>query len=124
MNKTCLWIIHPSSLIPHPSLPEVLESSLNLLNRLRHPVEPVIVPGVDCHTSGGADAQRIGRRQLGGDPDLEALGEPDPVLRLPDGGPGAGRRAPSPIPTPANGLHNARNNPSGSGIESAAAALP
>jgi len=48
-----------SSLILHPSSAGDVRERTQSLNRLSDPVEPVIVPGVDCHTRGGTDAQRI-----------------------------------------------------------------
>ena len=63
----------------------VLESGLDLLPGLGHAVEPVLLSGIHSHAGCGTNSQGIVSRQLGGDPDLEALGEPDPILRLGDG---------------------------------------
>src|SRR5579883_954515 len=102
---------------------EVIEFGDDLLPEVGHVVEPVVLVRVDSDAGRGADPERIFRRQLGGNPYLEALGEPNPVLRLGDRGQIArGSRLPL-IHSPTDCLHHGGEDPPRIGVQSEADAL-
>src|SRR5437016_12234277 len=103
---------------------EVVEEGHDPLPGSRQPLQAATVPYVAGHARRRTDAERVMFRHPGGDPNLEALGEPDPVLRLLNGRQVARWGSLPFIHPPADALHHPGKDAPGIGVESEADALP
>src|SRR5258705_7607399 len=96
---------------------KIVEHGHDPLPRSRDRVQPITVAHVDDRARRRTDPERIAFGHVRGDPNLESLGEPDPVLRLLDGRQVARRVSLPLVYAPPDALHHCGKDAPGIRVE-------